>query len=103
MKIVNIEKQKAVVIGYFKIIEKCINIDKSYHFTKNEFYNMIIDSIFEKNTKNMCDLHPVLTILLDKLTDQEVNKAVYICQQIVQDVDYANNLFALSQKYRNLV
>ena len=64
---------------------------------------MIIDSIFEKNTKNMCDLHPVLTILLDKLTDQEVNKAVYICQQIVQDVDYANNLYALSQKYRNLV
>ena len=44
MKIVNIEKQKAVVIGYFKIIEK-FSIDEAI---KNFISN------FKNNTIRLC-------------------------------------------------
>ena len=101
MKIVNIEKQKAVLIGYLVgILPTILEMDElnefcEYHFEKGHIKNIIFDNLIDYNSKKV--------ISLDKLTDQEINKAVYICQQMVQDVDYANNLYALSQKYRNLV
>lgn len=103
MKQVNIEKQKIVLLGYFKILERCIDSDKSYHFNKQQFYHTIFDSILEKSTGNMWEDKPILIIVGNKLTSEQINKGVYICQQIVQDVDYANNLYALSKKYRGLL
>jgi Fe-S cluster biosynthesis and repair protein YggX len=103
MKQVNIKKQKIVLLGYFRILETCLSSDKSYHFTKKELYHTIFDSILEKNTQNMWEDKSILIIVGNKLTLEQVNKGVYICQQIVQDVDYANNLFALSKKYRGLL
>jgi|694.fasta_scaffold17451_17 hypothetical protein len=101
MKQVNIKKQKIVLTGYlFNILPGILITDDhkeqfEYHFEKKDILDIILDNISDYNSKK--------TVTLDKLTNQEINKAVYICQQIVQDVDYANNLFALSKKYRGLL
>lgn len=100
MKIVNEIKQNAVLVGYVTTILPVIlqldkeNIEKEYHFTEKDLLNVIFDSVFEQNHGKFKNLD---------LTPTQTNRAVYICQQLVNDVDYANNLFALSQKYRNLV
>jgi hypothetical protein len=102
MKQVNIEKQKAVLMGYLVgILPTILELDdhndhfNEYHFEKHHIKDIILDNISGYNSKK--------SLTLDSLTNQEINKAVYICQQIVQDVDYANNLFALSKKYRGLL
>ena len=101
MKQVNIEKQKAVLMGYLAgILPTILELNDmsenyEYHFEKQHIKDIILDNISDYNSKKL--------ITLDNLTTQEINKAVYICQQIVQDIDYANNLFALSKKYRGLL
>jgi hypothetical protein len=104
MKIVNIEKQRVVLKDYIEILKECINIDNTYHFnTIEQLVGIVLDSILEKNTETLFKKLTFYQIIDLKLTSEQINKGVYICQQMVQDVDYANNLFALSQKYRNLI
>jgi hypothetical protein len=104
MKIVNIEKQRVVLKYYIEILKDCLEEDKNYHFkTIKQLVGVIFDSILEKNTETLFKKLTFYQIVDLKLTSEQINKGVYICQQMVQDVDYANNLFALSQKHRNLV
>lgn len=103
MKIVNIEKQRVVLKDYIEILQECINIDNTYHFnTIEQLIGIVLDSILEKNTETLFKKLTFYQIVDLKLTPEQINKGVYICQQMVQDVDYANNLFALSKKYRGI-